>query len=239
MDFRFNQLRHVKKVQWKQKCDWWCEVTDGFSWYGHCLKKDCKVYKNLFVINRGFGLFKLDQELEGLCCPVCKKRKFELRNIGFVNCEWAIKGALNSSPDQKIFAEGQTFDDKLYTFTEANYKTSFSYLNVFVKKKTLNGFQNFANALSEEDSLDSSVSISEYGPESRRIEKNKNNKEGVLDVSDQSIYIKSGMLINVDKSQVSHNSAQSCYSVYRTVKCASESLKSNNCALSSFKFADD
>ena len=42
--------------------------------------------------------------------------------------------------------------------------------------------------------------MSEYGPESRRIEKNKNNKEGVLDVSDQSIYIKSGKLINVDKS---------------------------------------
>lgn len=152
MDFRFNQLRHVKKVQWKQQCDWWCEVTDGFSWYGYCLRKECKAWKNLFVINRGYGIFKLDQELEGICCPVCKKKKFELCNIGFVNCEWAIKGALKSSPDQKIFADGQTFDDKLYTFTEADYKKSFSYLNIFVKTKSLNGFINVVSSVSEEES---------------------------------------------------------------------------------------
>lgn len=56
--------------------------------------------------------------------------------MGFVNCEWAIKGALRTNPDLKIFADGQTFDDKLYTFKEANYKTTFTHLIILVKKKT-------------------------------------------------------------------------------------------------------
>ena len=58
-----------------------------------------------------------------------------MRNIGLVNCEWAFKGALKRDSEVKIFAEGQTFDGKLYTFKELNYKTEFEHLNIFVKKQ--------------------------------------------------------------------------------------------------------
>jgi hypothetical protein len=61
MDFRFNQLRDVKKVEWKREdVPWFCEVQDGFSWYGYCLNKKCEAYQKLFVVNRGYGIFKLD-----------------------------------------------------------------------------------------------------------------------------------------------------------------------------------
>ena len=45
MDFRFNQLRQVKKVNWKENAPWFCEVQDGLSWFGYCLKSDCKAFK--------------------------------------------------------------------------------------------------------------------------------------------------------------------------------------------------
>lgn len=57
--------------------------------------------------------------------------------MGFVNCEWALKGQLRASNSIKIYADGQTYDKKLYTFEELNYKREFNYLNIFVKRSEL------------------------------------------------------------------------------------------------------
>lgn len=59
---------------------------------------------------------------------------FDLSNMGFVNCEWALKGQLRCSTQTKVYADGQTYDDKLYTLEELNYKKEFNYLNIFVKR---------------------------------------------------------------------------------------------------------
>ena len=98
--------------------------------------------------------------------------------MGFVNSEWAIKGALKPNNNSKIFVDGQTFDKKLYTFKETDYKQAFMYLNIFVKKKAADEL--FSNNSKEEEILsDSSISVSNYGPSSRRIEMNmsKNSKK--------------------------------------------------------------
>ena len=44
MDFRFNHLRNVKKVNWKQEAPWYCEVRDGLNWFGYCLNEDCETF---------------------------------------------------------------------------------------------------------------------------------------------------------------------------------------------------
>ena len=90
--------------------------------------------------------------------------------MGFVNSEWAIKGALKPNNNSKIFVDGQTFDKKLYTFKETDYKQAFMYLNIFVKKRTDAPFDN----MSQEDDgdSDSSIAVSNYGPSSRSIEMN-------------------------------------------------------------------
>lgn len=74
------------------------------------------------------------KEIEIICCPVCKLKNFELRNVGFVNCEWILKGKLLFKADSRLFAEGQTYDGKLYTFKEANYVKSFEQLEIMTKK---------------------------------------------------------------------------------------------------------
>lgn len=63
MDFGFNCLRDVKKVDWNRVSPWFCEVRDGLSWFGYCLNRECEAHRKLFVVNRGYGIFKLENEL--------------------------------------------------------------------------------------------------------------------------------------------------------------------------------
>lgn len=134
IDFRFNLLRNVKKVNWKIEAPWYREVHDGLNWFGYCKNRKCQANNELFVVNRGYGIFKLDQELAEFSCPVCMQVHFDLSNMGFVNCEWAIKGKLKSGNSAKIYSDGQTYDRKLYTFDELDYKREFDHLNIFVKQ---------------------------------------------------------------------------------------------------------
>lgn len=48
----------------------------------------------------------MSKDINDICCPVCKAKNFELRNVGFVNCEWALKGKLLYKPDSRVFGEG-------------------------------------------------------------------------------------------------------------------------------------
>ena len=93
--------------------------------------------------------------------------RYDLRNVGFVNCEWALKGSLKRDNNVKIFADGQTFDGKLYTFKEINYQTEFDHLNLFVKKK---------EEQNENISSCSSISGSNYNESSRMPINNKKQK---------------------------------------------------------------
>lgn len=134
LDFTFNALRNVKRVGWQQSAPWFREITDGMSWFAYCKNTTCTAHKQLFVVSRGYGIFKLSKEMAELCCPVCKLKNFEMRNIGFVNCEWALKGKLFYKADSKVFGEGQTYDGKLYTFKECNYTKAFESLEIMAKK---------------------------------------------------------------------------------------------------------
>lgn len=159
MDFGFNVLKDVKKVPWKHQCPWYCEVRDGLSWFGYCLNRDCTAFRAMFVVNRGYGIFKLENELSEFSCPVCMQENYELRNIGFVNCEWALKGVRKHSSASRIISDGTTYDNKLHTFMEIDYKTQFEFLNIFVKKNLEQAVQN-VSARSESSVNSASVKLS-------------------------------------------------------------------------------
>lgn len=57
-----------------------------------------------------------------------------VRNCGFVNCEWVMRGILKSNISSKIYAEGRTYDNKLYTFKENNYREIWNTLDIIIKK---------------------------------------------------------------------------------------------------------
>jgi hypothetical protein len=91
-------------------------------------------FKQLVVINKGYGVFSIKKELPNLRCPCCLAIKtLYVRNAGFVNCEWAMRGILNKNKESKIYADGKTYDSKLYTFKECDYKTVWLGLDIMVK----------------------------------------------------------------------------------------------------------
>ena len=101
-----------------------------------------------------------------MVCPVCKTGNLPgskgeeptlvFRNIGFVNCEWAIRGILLRNKESKIYSDGRTYDNKLYTFKESNYRKMWINMDIIVKK--LNEKNNWQNLSSERRYQNKSVS---------------------------------------------------------------------------------
>lgn len=36
VDFTFNNIKDVKKVEWNDEAPWFREITDGFCWLAYC-----------------------------------------------------------------------------------------------------------------------------------------------------------------------------------------------------------
>ena len=133
IDFSFNLIKNIKKVGWKQAAPWYREVSDGLSWFCYCRNVKCEIANELFIVHKGFGHFYLHKDVKAIKCPVCEKRLFEIRNIGFVWSQWQYKGILANKKDSRITGEGRTYDHKLYTFKEANYNTIWDSLELLAK----------------------------------------------------------------------------------------------------------
>ena len=134
IDFTFNTIKNVKKVNWKEDAPWYREITDGLSWLCYCHNPKCPAFKQLVVVNKGFGVFSIQKEMLNLRGPCCSSSvNLQVRNSGFVNCEWAMRGILNRNKDSKIYADGRTYDSKLYTFKECDYRHIWFALDIMVK----------------------------------------------------------------------------------------------------------
>ena len=66
IDFTFNTIKNVKKVNWKEDAPWFREISDGFCWLCYCQNEKCLAYGQLVVINKGFGVFSIKKEV----CPL-------------------------------------------------------------------------------------------------------------------------------------------------------------------------
>jgi hypothetical protein len=104
------------------------------------MNPDCQAYNQLVVVNKGYVTLSIQKELPHLVCPCCKsgnksdgKPQIQVKNCGFVNCEWTMRGILKSNKDSKIYADGRTYDNKLYTFKENDYRTIWNVLDIQVK----------------------------------------------------------------------------------------------------------
>ena len=135
IDFTFNTIKNVKKVAWKEDAPWYREISDGLCWLCYCQNERCPASKQLVVVNKGFGVFSIAREMNAIRCPCCLSGKdLQVRNCGFVNCEWAMRGILQRNKDSKIYADGRTYDSKLYTFKECDYKAIWFALDLMVKE---------------------------------------------------------------------------------------------------------
>jgi hypothetical protein len=63
LDFTFNALRNVHRVGWKQDVPWYREITDGMSWFAYCKNHSCHAFKQMFIISKGYGIFKMSKDI--------------------------------------------------------------------------------------------------------------------------------------------------------------------------------
>ena len=63
LDFTFNALRNVHRVGWKQDVPWYREITDGMSWFAYFKNHSCQAYKQMFIISKGYGIFKMSKDI--------------------------------------------------------------------------------------------------------------------------------------------------------------------------------
>ena len=62
-----------------------------------------------------------------------------------------MRGSLKKNPESKIYADGRTYDNKLYTFKEIDYRETWNDLDIIVKK--LNQKNNWENIQSNREIL--------------------------------------------------------------------------------------
>lgn len=53
-----------------------------------------------------------------------------------------MRGVLRTNRDSKIYADGRTYDGKLYTFKECDYQSVWLQLDIMAKKLDANSVQN-------------------------------------------------------------------------------------------------
>jgi len=131
LDFSFNYLKSLKKINWDEEAPDYREISDGVCLICYCKNNLCGIYNQMFVHNIGIGKFEIISEISNIYCEKCCGNDIDVRNIGFVNCEWIYKGLLKQK-ESKVSGEGKTMDKKLHTFKEVNISNLFDklYINV-------------------------------------------------------------------------------------------------------------
>lgn len=94
-------------------------------------------------MNVGYGTFNLLNEFDHrqIRCPICRTTNVQVRNMGFVKCEWAIKACYREGGNLQSFI-GKTYDNRLHTLKESNLKDVWRFLEVQVTELPKGSCQN-------------------------------------------------------------------------------------------------
>lgn len=57
IDFSFNILKDIKKIEFSDEAPSFREASDGLNIFCYCKNKSCKIYEELFVVNKGIYIF--------------------------------------------------------------------------------------------------------------------------------------------------------------------------------------
>ena len=152
LNFKFNYLKNISKISFNQNAPTYCECSDGINLFAYCRNTNCQLFNNLFIKVLGYGVFDIMREIERVECPICKYKKTEVKNIGFINSKWYYKGKINSSKQNSFEGDGITIDDQLYIFKEAKISSLLLKLIIEVKPHIIE--KDFYTELLSNDSED-------------------------------------------------------------------------------------
>ena len=157
LNFRFNYLKEINKISFNENAPNYCECSDGINLFLFCFNQDCSLYNKYFVINIGYGVFDIFNQIKNIKCPICNTgNNLQLKNIGIINSKYYYKGIMKSKKEKKSKIEGDniTLDDKLYIFKEAKINSFFSELYMEAKPHFITPNKNISKRTKEEEELD-------------------------------------------------------------------------------------
>ena len=96
--------------------------------------------------------------------------------MGFVNCKWIFKGQLKNDKDSRVGCSGQTYDGKLYTFKETNFRKDFESLEILAEQLKDVRIQNKSESVSVSN-LSSSLSESSFNSYMSNVSHSKASSE--------------------------------------------------------------
>ena len=105
----------------------------GLIGLGTVSNEACDVNGQMVVSARGFGT--LSEDYKHAWCPVCRsKEDLFIKNIGFVNWQWMLKGVMNSIPKSVMTFSDRTYDKKLHVFKELDHKSCWKSLIIICQE---------------------------------------------------------------------------------------------------------
>jgi hypothetical protein len=136
LDFgSFTMLKNINKLDFDKEAPRYREVSDGLSLFCTCQNVKCKIKSDLFIKNLGYGRFNIMDEIHHVKCPLCLNESIEVKNVGFVKCEWVYAGTLlKGNKSSNLNGDGMTVDNKLYVLNETDLSKHFEYLDITVKE---------------------------------------------------------------------------------------------------------
>lgn len=85
----FGYVNTAKKPQKVERAPEWRIAHKGFCIEGVCYNKKCKAYLHDVVINKKYGVFRMD--IEPIACPMCNS-SVRIGKFAFNNCHWRFVG---------------------------------------------------------------------------------------------------------------------------------------------------
>ena len=86
----------------------------------------------MFIEGLGYGTFRFEVVARVTKCPICHTREIDIRNMAFIHSKWKIVGVMRKTSKSKVTTEGRTYDEKMHTFKEMDYKDSWKSMEITV-----------------------------------------------------------------------------------------------------------
>jgi hypothetical protein len=77
------------------------------------------------------------EETKNIACPLCKYKKINPKNLGFVNCKWIYRLIFLDKKDTCNTGDGFTIDNNIYILNEIDMNKSIRLLEILVQEREI------------------------------------------------------------------------------------------------------
>jgi hypothetical protein len=76
----FSSMEHEVERKFRRSEKRWRKLRSGLAFRGKCRNSSCDAFNDMIVINRGFGTFRINEEMVEAECPACGNNTDKVNN---------------------------------------------------------------------------------------------------------------------------------------------------------------